>query len=350
MRSTLQTFQQTLSSWGLGGRVQKTTIAVMLAWIIGMQLSGELAHPYFAPLAALLASQGTIAESISTAMQRVLGIVAGVILALIVTLWLGQTVWGVGLIVFLSLFCGYHLRLTPPGTSQVAVSALIVMCMGNASSVSFGIIRVVESTMGALVGVGINALIAPPHYVPSAQNSIRTLAQQLRAQLENLASNLQQTPLDQAQLQASVRGLREPFSKSQAALGKAKTSLKYNLRGSSQQQQIKQLEQSFAALETCVTEAATIARNLCEHNAQAALLNPDYAQIIQALAGQVQALEEQQNELQARQQFISSRIQLEEKVQSLPNITPATWVFVGAAIASAERMSKDLLLTLQARI
>lgn len=350
MRSTLQTFQQTLSSWGLGGRVQKTTIAVMLAWIIGMQLSGELAHPYFAPLAALLASQGTIAESISTALQRVLGIVAGVLLALLVTHWLGQTVWGVGLIVLLSLVCGYRLGLTPPGTSQVAVSALIVLCMGDASSVSFGLIRVVESTLGAVVGVAINALIAPPHYVPAAHNSLQALAKHVQQSLDTLATSLRNTPIDQTALLPSIQALREPLGKAQAALSKAKTSLKYNLRSKPQQAQIQQLERNYAALESCVNEVAIIVRNLCEYPSQTAEIQHDYAQILQALAAQVQALNEQHNQQQARQQFISSRVRLEEKALSLPQITPASWVFVGAAIASAERMSKDLLLTLQARI
>jgi hypothetical protein len=94
-----------------------------------------------------------------------------------------------------------------------------------------------------------------------------------------------------------------------------------------------------------VNEAAIIVRNLCEYPSQTAEIQHDYAQILQALAAQVQALNEQHNQQQARQQFISSRVQLEEKALSLPQITPASWVFVGAAIASAERMSKDLLLT-----
>lgn len=352
MRSNLQTFKQTLSSWGLGGRVQKTTIAVMLAWLLSKQLPSDLAHPYFAPLAALLASQSTIAESISAALQRVWGIVAGVILALLVANWLGDSVWSVGMIVVLSLALGFRLGLSQQGTAQVAVSALIVMSMGNADNLNFGIVRVLESVIGAVVGVAVNALIAPPQYVSNAHQSIQALAQQLKQQLEYLADQLADGTLEQQQaaLLKQIQALQTPLNQAQTALSKAKTSLKYNHRKGAQQQQIQQQEQQFSRLQRSITELQTMGRILFESQQatawpQAPTLHAEYAQLLRALAMQVLAIAENQHdaEQQARQQFIAIRYQVENKIPDLARVPSAVWIEFAAALASAERMSTDLL-------
>ena len=86
-------------------------------------MPGGTAHPYFAPLAALLAVQLTVAESISGAVQRVVGIVAGVAVALAVSRLVGETAWGIGLLVLLALAVGANLRLSAQGVAQVAISA-----------------------------------------------------------------------------------------------------------------------------------------------------------------------------------------------------------------------------------
>jgi uncharacterized membrane protein YgaE (UPF0421/DUF939 family) len=357
MRSKFQIFNQALQSIGIGGRILKTTFAVMLAWILGTQLPGGFSHPYFAPLAALLSFQVTIADSISSAMQRIFGIVAGVTLALVVTHLLGVSVWTVGLMVLLALTLGARLHLTPQGTSQVAVSAMIVLFIGNADSVYYAGMRVLESIIGAVVGVTVNALIAPPNYVPAAQASIRSLADAIAERLEKLAEAVDQgwSHFDQAALLENVRALRSPLSTAQTALAKAKTGLKYNLLHRTQQLQIEQLDQILNMLDHSVTQSRTIARVLFDSVTKYHVddldwrephaLSTHYAEMLRALAMQVRALAEQQPEadLQAREQFITSRNQLELATQSIPGISPATWMHLGAVIASAERMSNDLL-------
>ena len=112
-----------LRGHGLGERALKAAGAATLAWAVGVHVPGGTAHPYFAPLAALLAVQLAVAESISGAVQRVVGIVAGVAVALAVSRLVGETAWGIGLLVLLALAVGANLRLSAQGVAQVAISA-----------------------------------------------------------------------------------------------------------------------------------------------------------------------------------------------------------------------------------
>src|SRR5690242_1338576 len=85
---------------GLGERTLKTALAVTLAWLIGKIVPGGTDHPYFAPLTAIFSMQTT------GAIQRVLGIVSGAAIALTVSSLLGESAWGIGLMVLVALLLG----------------------------------------------------------------------------------------------------------------------------------------------------------------------------------------------------------------------------------------------------
>src|SRR5262245_24358126 len=69
---------------GLGARIVKTAVAATVAWEAG-QLVPDNPQPYLAPLTAILVMQPTIAQSISYASQRALGVVIGIAVATLAT-------------------------------------------------------------------------------------------------------------------------------------------------------------------------------------------------------------------------------------------------------------------------
>ena len=119
--------------------------------------------------------QLTVADSITGAAERVAAIVAGVGVALIVTRIMGESTLGIGILVLLSLALGSRLKLGPQAVTQVAVSAMLVLFTGNAHTLSYAGSRIVESVVGAVVGVSINALLVPPSSLPKARAALRAL-------------------------------------------------------------------------------------------------------------------------------------------------------------------------------
>ena len=58
----------------------KTAVAAGISWFIAANLMGN-SIPVFAPLAALLTVQVTVWDSVARGLQRVLGVVVGVLVA-----------------------------------------------------------------------------------------------------------------------------------------------------------------------------------------------------------------------------------------------------------------------------
>ena len=110
----------------------KTAVAAGLAWVAALAADPH-SRPYFAPLAVLLVAQPAVYDSLSRAVQRVAGVVAGVAAALTVSHFLAPGAWSTGIIIFAGLLPGWAARLGPQGAVQVPVSALLVFLAGRAA-------------------------------------------------------------------------------------------------------------------------------------------------------------------------------------------------------------------------
>src|SRR3954452_16235779 len=177
---------------GLQTQALKSALAAGLAWAVGAYVPWGPAQPYLAPLAAILTIQATIAESLQGALQRVLGVAVGVGMAGIASHTMGVSSPTVALLVVLSQALGSLLGLTIVGTSQVVISALLVLTIGEttANGWLYGWGRISETMVGAAVGIAVNGLVVPPSYVRDAGEAWQSLAARLVEQLEALASEL----------------------------------------------------------------------------------------------------------------------------------------------------------------
>ena len=354
-----------LRSHGLGERTLKTAVAVTLAWAVGAHVPGGTAHPYFAPLAALLSLQITVAESISGAVQRVVGIVAGVAVALAVSRLVGETAWGIGLLVLLSLVVGANLRLSAQGVAQVGISALLVLFLGGASSLSYAGSRIVDSVVGALIGVGVNALLVPPSQLPAARAAQRALGVAVAQALENLAAAVA-AGLTRESALGSVReahALRVPLTAAQEALTQADTSLKYHLHGGTQQARLVRCQQGVDVLEHAVLQVRELARTMADlvGDTRASAPEPEWlapsalgsalADLLSGLALAVSAVTDLADEVpgaaSARAQALATIAQRRRVVartarRQAPALTVESWMRLGALLAVADRMRADL--------
>ena len=158
-----------------GLRTAKVTLAVVLAYVLAEVL--HLAeHPIVAPLVALLVVQMTLYQSIVHGLGRVGGVLAGVVVAVLVAHFVGLTWWSLGAVVAGSIVVGRVLRLGPQ-LFEAPISAMLLLEVGGTGTL--GLARVEEAVLGALVGVAVSVLVAPPLYLQPAGAAIGELAERM---------------------------------------------------------------------------------------------------------------------------------------------------------------------------
>jgi len=212
----------------LGLRTAKTTLAAVISWELARLLPGSQ-PPVLAPLTALLVTQLTLVKTITGSLQRVASVTAGVLLALAAADLLGLHWWSVGLVIFVSLAAGQVLKL---GSHRIemAVSALLVMTLGGTPGVART--RVLETLIGAGVGVLVNAVLVPPVYIRPASEAIYGLADDMARVLEGAAADLAEgwSGEDAYERLREARELDGEVGEAREAISQAEDSLRLNPR------------------------------------------------------------------------------------------------------------------------
>jgi uncharacterized membrane protein YgaE (UPF0421/DUF939 family) len=257
-----------LQRLGLQTQALKSALAAGLAWLVGAYVPWGPAQPYLAPLTAILTVQATIAESLQGALQRVLGVAVGVGIAVLASHTAGVSALTIVLLVVVSQAVGALLRLTIVGTSQVVISALLVLTVGQTTTSGwlYGWGRIAETMVGAAIGIAVNGLVIPPSYLPEVDRAWRTLAARLLDQLQALARDLEQgLSAEQARhALAEARAIGTQLGAAQAALAQAERALRFNSFGRAQRAEIGRYGRAVETLEHVAIQLRGIARVLSD--------------------------------------------------------------------------------------
>jgi hypothetical protein len=217
--------------------------------------------PVLASVAALVVVQVTVYQSVRRAIQYSAGIIAGMLGALAIGRYLGVNELTMSLIVVFGLVIGRTLQLGTQVT-QVAVTGLLVLAFGN----SYGMIRVVDSVIGAAIGVLINFVIAPPAFERTAAKELADLADDLAALCSTVAKELRgQWTHDQAR--GWLDRSRELASSARAArkiAQQAEESLKYHPRKSTHLDEVHRVDEAAIALDHVATQLNSLMRGLSD--------------------------------------------------------------------------------------
>jgi uncharacterized membrane protein YccC len=240
-----------------GLRTAKTTLAAVLSWQLAIPLPGG--PPVLAPLTALLVTQVTVVETITGSLQRVGSVVAGVLVAVLFSETVGLHWWSLGLTIFASLALGQVLRLGIHWL-EVPISALLVLAVGGQPGV-VAWTRVVETLLGAGVGVAVNLVVAPPVYVQPAGEAVFELAGGMARLLEDAGDELTRgwsgaEAYDRLQ---RARELDRQVRRAREALGRAEDSLRLNPRRPRIGDPARDLRDGLSALE----HATILLRGCC---------------------------------------------------------------------------------------
>ncbi|MPY50614.1 FUSC family protein [Streptomyces acidicola] len=240
----------------------RSSAAATLAYVVALRLSPEAA-PLTAPLTALLVVQVTLYATLKTGIRRVNAVVAGVVIAILFSLLVGLTWWSLALIILASLAVGHLVRVSE-FVPEVAISAMLVLGVTQVGGTAWT--RVLETLIGAAVGLVFNLVLAPPVWVKTAGESIEDMARRMRQLMLRVGEEAAgRTPFVQAAAQLhEARQLDHDIVEVDASLRQAEDSLKLNPRVREGLLHRVVLRTGLDTLEICTVVLRVIARTLTD--------------------------------------------------------------------------------------
>jgi uncharacterized membrane protein YgaE (UPF0421/DUF939 family) len=206
--------------------IARLTVTAVVAFVLARLVTGTVG-PVLAPLTALLVVQVTLFQTVRSALQRVGSVVAGVLVALVLSNVLGFTWWSLGVTIAAALVIGYALRLGD-SVLEVPISAMLILSLPSETAVTG---RVVATLVGAATGLVSNLVVAPLH-VQSAEEAIDDLGRRLADLLDEMAADLAEGsgPERTHRWIAQARVLTAELEQVERALGQAEESVRLNPR------------------------------------------------------------------------------------------------------------------------
>jgi uncharacterized membrane protein YccC len=253
-----------VARWGRipGIRTAKVTLAAVLAYVAA-DLLNTTATPILAPLTAILVVQLTVYQTVAEGLQRVLSVIAGVLVAVGLATVVGLSWWSLGVVVAVSLVLGQILRLGPH-TLEVPISAMLVLAVGGAAAQQAAAGRVYETLIGAAIGIAVNFAIAPPVHVASAGSAVAGVATRLGEFLRSLATQLRAGWSRHAAQDwlTAARGLSASVLEADQSLVRAEQSAVLNPRGGEVRVAQPRLRTALTAVEYCTIVIRTLCREI----------------------------------------------------------------------------------------
>ncbi|WP_440708448.1 FUSC family protein [Herbiconiux sp. YIM B11900] len=246
-------------------QVLKTAAAAVIAWVL-CSLIAPNQIPVFGAIAAIIVVQPSVNQSLSRGIERSIGVIVGVVVAYLASLVFGAPSWLILAAIVVSLLIGWVLRLPQSSTVQVPISAMLVLSIG-AQTPGYAVERIIETIIGAVIGVAINWLIVPPLAVQPAHDAVAALGREIASTMDGLAVVLSEQTDEPYRLKLLVeaRLLRPMQAKAQKALDAATESLRFNPRRSNLRDQLAADAELQAMLGIVLTRILGMARALNDH-------------------------------------------------------------------------------------
>ena len=245
-----------------GLRTFKVTLAVVAAyWFAEVLHLSE--HPIVAPLVALLVVQLTLYQSLVHGLGRVGGVLAGVAVAVLVAHFFGLTWWSLGAVVAGSIVVGKVLRLGPH-LFEAPISAMLLLEVGGGGAL--GLARVEEAILGALVGVGVSLLVAPPLYLQPAGAAIGELAERMARFAAGFGAGVGANAAAPWSRQAAdhwmaeARAVGDEVARAEVTVARAEEAARLNPRGRRGRDAHPRFRSTLTGLERCHLTLRTLAR------------------------------------------------------------------------------------------
>jgi uncharacterized membrane protein YgaE (UPF0421/DUF939 family) len=241
----------------------RSTAAATLAYIAARWLT-DVPAPLLAPLTALLVVQVTLFATLTSGIRRVNAVVAGVVLATAFSVIVGLSWWSLGLLILCALSMGRLVR-AHEFVPEVAISAMLVLGVTQVTETALD--RVVETLIGAAVGLLFNLVFVPPVWVSTAEEDIEAQANRMRNLLLRLSEEVDEshTPVPRVAARLEeARRLDQEVSEVDASLSQAEESLRLNPRVKEGLLTRMVLRTGLDTLEVCAVLLRSLTRTLTD--------------------------------------------------------------------------------------
>ncbi|THG28738.1 FUSC family protein [Naasia lichenicola] len=330
-------------------QVAKTGAAAIVAWFVAsLLLPGVL--PVFATVAALLVVQPSVNQSFGKALERSVGVIVGVLVALAIGIIFADQSWVVLAAVVASVFIAWALRLTPASSVQIPISAMLVLSIGAATP-AYAAERIVETLIGAAIGLIINAAIVPPLAIGPARLAVSRVGRQSADILDRLAGELTSpTPAGSlATLLTDARALRQLRAAANDAVAQGRDSLTLNPRRSRFRDQLEQDIALFARLDPIVNQVIGMTRALRDHWDPSLLGEPVVAGIAEEIR---RAAHDLRLLVRSEKQVARDGVEPPTVTGDLPALTaplvilaphPEHWILIGSLMEDLRRVREQIV-------
>ncbi|MFF9286738.1 FUSC family protein [Streptomyces griseosporeus] len=165
----------------------KAALAALVAWLIASHwLNAPLS--FIAPWVAVLLVRSTVYESLAQALQQAVAITLGTVLATAGGMALGDPWLAMAVVLPVVLLLGSWPRLGDQGM-YAATTALFTLTSPG-PSLDSAVARVLESLLGAAVGVAVNMLVLPPVHLRDTHRAVAGAVQEAADTLRAVAEGL----------------------------------------------------------------------------------------------------------------------------------------------------------------
>jgi aromatic acid exporter family member 1 len=243
-------------------RAVRLTGAAVAAYLVAAGLLPGT-RPVLAPLTALLVVQVTLYSTLTAGLYRIVSVVAGVIVAVTFSTFLGFTWWTMAVLVAASIGLGQLLRLREH-LLEVPISAMLVLSVGGAEAPAAG--RITETLVGAIVGVLYHLLLPGPVQSRSAGEAVESFADEMAGLLERIADELRSdiSPETADRWLTSTRELARHVARADRALVYAEESRRLNVRALGTIDTAPGLRSGLDALEHCTVALRGLCRAIAD--------------------------------------------------------------------------------------
>ena len=177
--------------------VLRLTAGAVVSYLITLVLT-QGAIDLTGPLTALLVMQASAFSTLKMGVVRVGAVLSGVFVAILLSTWIGLTWWSLGAAIAVSLLLGKVLRLGEQAL-EAPISAMLILGVTNYDIAAE--IRVLNTFIGAGVGVAFNLLYPPAMPTRSAGRAVLRVAGAAAAPLDAAGQALAAGPVTREQVE-----------------------------------------------------------------------------------------------------------------------------------------------------
>ncbi len=224
-------------------------------------------------MAALLTIQINVFNSFSRGVQRVLAIIVGIGVAMFAFHFTGANWWIIFIVVILTLMVGTRMGLGVAAINQVPMSGLLILA-AKAYVPTYALDRIVNTIVGTVIALLINALLWPPNSLPQAKQALDELVSEAIALLRASADALRNPGASAGgeELVKHARKLDAQVGLTIRTVQAAEASLKMNPRVGTLAPVAREYQDRTGTLERAAVQIRGIAKSVSELQADATSL------------------------------------------------------------------------------